>query len=72
MTPERKAEIKLEKIAAEIRRISRAMRRFNNGPVTRRCVAVLLKDQTGLGLVDINKILNGIEALEDKYLHEEG
>lgn len=59
---------KLDQIAEEIRRVSKAMRRFRDGLLNRRCVAVLLRDATGLGLNDIYTVIDGMESLEDKYL----
>ena len=59
---------KLKQIESEIKKLSASMRRFRDGPLNRRCVVVLLKDATGLGLSEINAVLDGLEALEERYL----
>lgn len=63
---------KLNQIADEIRRVSRSIRRFRDGPLTRRCIGVLLRDATGLGLGEIYAVMDGLESLEGKYLKDEG
>lgn len=63
---------KLNQIADEIRRVSKAVRRFRDGPINRRCVGVLLRDATGLGLNDIYAVMDGLESLEERYLKDEG
>ena len=61
---------KLKQIAKEIKMISASMRRFRDGPLSRRCIEVLLKDTTGIPLTTIKKVLDGVDALEDEYLNE--
>lgn len=58
----------LETIAEEIRSLSERMRKFNDGPLKRRAVVILLKDITGLNQGQINAVLDGLEALEDHFL----
>ena len=59
---------KLDQIADEIRKVSEAMRRFRDGPLKKRAVVLLLEDATGVPRSTITKVLDGLNALEDKYL----
>lgn len=61
-------EEKQKEIAEEIRKISKSIRRFRDGPLTDRCVVVLLHDATGLAKGTIRDVLKGIESLEETYL----
>lgn len=63
-----KTSEKVDEIAAEIKRISEAMRRFRDGPLNDRCIVVLLHDATKIPKQQIKKVLNGLSGLEDVYL----
>ena len=66
-----KTDEKLNQIAEEIKKLSKSIRRFRDGPLTDRCVVVLLHDATGLPMGTIREMLDGIESLESTYLNEE-
>lgn len=59
---------KTEEIAKEIEKLSASIRRFRDGRLNQRCVSILLRDITGLGLNEINAVLNGAAELDKKYL----
>lgn len=61
-------EQKLEQIAAEIRRVSQSIRDLRDGPLSDRCICVLVKDVTGIPMTKIRQVLDGLEALEEIYL----
>ena len=64
-----KTEEKQKLIAEEIKKVSKSIRRFRDGPLSDRCVVVLLHDSTGLPMGTIKDVLAGIEGLEDYYLN---
>lgn len=59
---------KTEEVAEEIRKLSASIRRFRDGPLNQRCITILLRDITGLGLNEINAVLNGAAELDKKFL----
>lgn len=64
-------EKKLDEVAAEIRRVSDAMKRFDKGPLKRKAVVLLLQDITKLNRADITAVLDGLTGLADVYLKPE-
>ena len=59
---------KQNEIAEEIRKLTKAIRVFRDGPLSERCILILLRDITGLSLSDIKNVLDGIDSLEDHFL----
>lgn len=59
---------KTEEIAEEIRKLSASIRRFRDGSLNQRCISILLRDVTGLKLIDINAVLDGAAELDKHFL----
>lgn len=62
------AEIATEIIAGAIVELSAAMKRINEGRLTRKALVVLLAHSTGLGHNTIQTVLVGLESLEQNYV----
>lgn len=54
-----------EKLAREIRMISRAFKKIASGGLTREALVVLLHDSTKIGKQDINYLLNALQRLDE-------
>lgn len=59
---------KTDEIAEEIRKLSEAMRRFRDGKLNQRCILILLRDVTGLGMAEIKAVLDGAAGLDERFL----
>lgn len=57
-----------EILAQAIVDIAAAMKRIDQGRLTRRALTVLLKDQTGVPMGTIDAIFNALASLERTYL----
>ena len=57
-----------EVIAAAIIEISAAIKKMDAGRLKRRAILVLLRDQTGLPMSEIERVLNAIGDLEKDYV----
>jgi len=60
-----------EKIAKEIRMISRAFKNMSNAGLKRETIVLLLHNMSGVGKTDIRNILFSIERLEKEYTNPE-
>jgi hypothetical protein len=56
-------EESLELIAENIERLADAAEKLLDSRLERRTILLLLRDQTGLGFVDINAVLNSLPKL---------
>lgn len=56
-----------ENLADAIRKISSGMEKLTRSGLTRKAVVVLLKDATGVGKKEIEKVLTGLGTLAQKY-----
>jgi hypothetical protein len=60
-----------ELIASSIIEISAAFKKMNQSKLKPRVVLLLLKDMTGLGMGDIEKVITAASMLEKEYLKPE-
>lgn len=60
-------EAAAEQMADAIRRISDGTRTMMAAGLNKRAVAVLLRDATGVGIGEINKVLSGLADLAKYY-----
>lgn len=58
----------VEVIAQSIADVADAMKAIHRTRLSLRAVALLVKDQTNLGMGDIFKVLNSLQSLEKQYL----
>lgn len=65
-----KTEEKLEMVRDEIRKLTKAIRKFRDGPLNEKAILVLLSNVTKLPQSTISKVLDGVEDLEDFFLKE--
>jgi uncharacterized protein with von Willebrand factor type A (vWA) domain len=68
----KKLESSSEKLAREIRMISRAFKKMSQGGLKRETLVLLLHDMSNVGKPDIRYVLNSLDKLEDTYLTKEG
>jgi len=61
---------KTKEIAEEVRKLSASIRRFRDGPLNNRCILLLLRDVTGLGMNEIDAVLKGAADLDKKFLKD--
>lgn len=54
-------------LADAIVAISEGVKRLAASGLNRRAIIVLLRDSTGVGIVDISSVLNGLETLARDY-----
>lgn len=57
-----------EKIAFEIRMLSRAVKKISSGSLRQNAVVLLLHESSGVGKPDIRKVLEALDSLERNYL----
>jgi hypothetical protein len=57
-------EVAIEVIAAEIVKISEGFEAMSKSRLTRRAILILLKDATGMGISDIDRVLKASENLK--------
>lgn len=58
----------VEIIAQHIADVADAMKAINSTRLSRRAICLLVRDQTGLGICDISKVLDSLSDLEKDYL----
>lgn len=56
-----------ENLAEAIKKISAGMEKLTKSGLTRKAVVILLKDTTGVGKKEIEKVLTGLSTLAGKY-----
>lgn len=61
------AEEPEESLADAVRVISAGMKRLTKSGLNRTAIVVLLKDSTGVGKKEIEKVLTGLDSLATKY-----
>lgn len=60
-----------EKIATQIRMLSRAIKKLLHGGLKRETIVVLLHNYSNVTKTDIKSILEALEKLEDDYCEKE-
>jgi len=60
-----------EKLALQIRMLSRAMKKISTGSLKQGALVILLHESSGVGKPDIRKILEAMDNLERNYLRPE-
>lgn len=58
----------VEIMAESIQTIANAMKKLSQTRLSRRALVILLKDQTGLGIREIDLILDSLTELEETWL----
>lgn len=67
----KKLEETSEKLAREIRMISRAFKKIASGGLRKETLVTLLNDYSAVGKPDIRAVLIALEKLEDNCLNKE-
>lgn len=57
-----------EPIVVSIQEVSDAFKKLQNSKIKERVILLLIKDQTGMALGDIEKVLKAAANLKSKYL----
>ena len=58
----------IEEMEEAILEIADGMRKLNSTRLKRRVIVLLVKDTTGLSIKNIEKVLNALDKIGDKYL----
>ncbi len=67
----KKIESSSDKLAREIRMISRAFKKMANSGLKRETLVILLHNYSNVGKPDIRAVLRALDSLESEYLEKE-
>ncbi len=61
----------LDRVESEIRTLAAAVQALDDGPLTERAIVLLLKDQSGLNMSTVKRLLWAIRELPGAFLKDE-